>query len=438
MKVAYIIPGTGGQFYCENCLRDLALVTALKSLGHEVVTIPMYLPLSLDGSVSTESPIFYGAINLYLEERHPFFRKAPRWVSRLFDSPGLLKWAARMSGSTRAEGLGELTISMLEGERGHQVRELRELVTFLAKEVRPDVVHLSNALLMGLAEPINGELRVPVVCSLQDEHTWVDVLDKRSAAAVWDLMRRQAGFVERFTPVSRYYAAYMRERLGVPADRIRVVPIGIPLAGYRNTDLSPERPVVGYLSRLTESQGLGLLVDSFLRLKRDPRHRSLGLKLMGGMTGADHRFLKRIKGKLAKAGHMGDVEFLTDFDLFSRQRMLSSLTLLSVPAHTVQASGTFLLEALASGVPVVQPDVGGFTEIVEKTGGGLLYGPNTAEHLSQAIASLLADKSRIVDMSRAGRKAVQERYDIRRMAGELACVYEECNAIPIEGQRPGR
>ena len=45
MKIAHIIPGSGGSFYCGNCLRDSKYYESIKKLGHDVLKIPMYLPL---------------------------------------------------------------------------------------------------------------------------------------------------------------------------------------------------------------------------------------------------------------------------------------------------------------------------------------------------------------------------------------------------------
>lgn len=101
MKIIQITPGAGGNFYCENCLRDNALVLELRRLGHETLMVPLYLPLATDGPDATEgAPLFFGGISVHLAERSAFFRKAPRWFRRLLDSPRLLKWAAKRAEMT--------------------------------------------------------------------------------------------------------------------------------------------------------------------------------------------------------------------------------------------------------------------------------------------------------------------------------------------------
>ena len=102
MKVVYVTPGSGLRFYCQNCFRDTALLQSLASLGHDVVKVPMYLPSNLDSDANiVDTPVFYGAINVYLKEKLPFYRNAPEWIAGLFDSPALLNLAAKKSGIVR-------------------------------------------------------------------------------------------------------------------------------------------------------------------------------------------------------------------------------------------------------------------------------------------------------------------------------------------------
>jgi hypothetical protein len=114
MRVVQVIPSVGDSFYCENCLRDVGLVSALRKQGHEVLMLPMYLPVDLDeDEPSVQTPIFFGGINVYLQQKSAFFRKTPRWIDRLFDSPALLRWVGRKSNMTRASDLGRMTISLM-------------------------------------------------------------------------------------------------------------------------------------------------------------------------------------------------------------------------------------------------------------------------------------------------------------------------------------
>ena len=100
MNIVQITPGAGGMF-CGNCFRDNALVHGLRKLGHSAIMVPLYLPLRLDEeNQSADTPIFFGGINVYLEQLSPLFAKAPHWVHNLLSSPLLLKWAAGRAAKT--------------------------------------------------------------------------------------------------------------------------------------------------------------------------------------------------------------------------------------------------------------------------------------------------------------------------------------------------
>ena len=216
VKIALIAAGAGPRFYCENCARDDALARALGGRGHEVAAASLYLPPVADAPASDRrQPLFYGAVSLYLRHRFPSLRSAPRWVGRLLDSPPLLRVAGAMAGATDASGLADLTLSMLRGEEGGQAAELEQLVGWL-RSVRPDAVHLSNCLLMGVARRVRRELGVPVLCTLQDEDTWIDSLDPEGRETAWQLLRERAADVDLFLPVSRWYARFMAERMAIP------------------------------------------------------------------------------------------------------------------------------------------------------------------------------------------------------------------------------
>jgi hypothetical protein len=204
MQVIHIVPGTGGSFYCGNCLRDSTYVQALRKEGIGALKIPMYLPIFSDEHDLSDIPVFYGAISLYLKHKYPILRKAPLWFDRILNSGMALKFAAKMSGSTRAKGLEDMTISMLLGEQGGQKEELDKMVDWIAEHCEADVIHLSNALLIGLARKFQEKLDVLVVCSLQDEDVWVNAMDDHFRKKTWKLMSERAKDVDVFFAVSDF------------------------------------------------------------------------------------------------------------------------------------------------------------------------------------------------------------------------------------------
>jgi len=422
MKIVNIVPGFGGTFYCGNCLRDSGFAGAVRKSGHEAIILPVYLPLTIQGDVH-ETPVFYGAVNIYLKQAFPVLRHMPGWMEQLLNSPPLLKLAASKAGSTRAHGLEELTESMLLGKEGRQGKELDELVHFLKHQVKPDVVHFSNALLLGMAKQVREEAGVPVVCSLQDEDVWVDAMNEPYPAKIWNLLAEKAGDVDAFVAVSRYFAGVMKPKMRLPGEKLHVVHIGIDPALYEFHPFPPDPPALGFLSRIYEENGFGILVDAFILLKSRPGFETLRLHASGGMTGDDKTFFNRQMKKLNDAGLAKDFSLFEDFRPESLGRFFKSLSLLSVPVLKGEAFGLYQLEALASGIPLVQPSLGAFPEILEETGGGLIYEPNTPEALAAGLESILRDSARLTQMSANGRKAVEEKFDFGMLALKMVDVY---------------
>jgi len=424
VKIIHIVPGSGGGFYCENCMRDGALVTALREQGHDVVLAPMYLPLFGDHpGLSRNVPVFFGGINVYLQQKSRLFRHTPRWLDRLLDADWLLQLAALRARTTRAAGLGEMTLSMLYGEGGHQAKELERLLAWLRVE-RPDLVHLSNALLIGLAPRLKSALGVPVACSLQDEDTWLDGLGPPHDRWCWDAIAERVPFIDAFFAVSEYYACFISERLPVPAECLYTVYPGSDRVGEARSPLPAEPPVIGYLSRLTPALGLDTLVNAFIELKRDPRLAATRLRLTGGSTADDAAWLRQLRAVLRGAGVAGDVEFIESFDRESRSRFLQGLTVLSVPVPKGEAFGAYLIEAMAFGVPVVQPRTGAFEEVIGKTGGGVCYAPNDAATLAKTLGGLLTDRGQLQRLADAGYQAVQGAFNMAATARQTARIYE--------------
>ena len=426
MKIVYIIPGSGGTFYCQNCMRDNELIKSLKASGLEIHTVPMYLPISIDNHENADgTPVFYGAINIYLKEKLPFYRHAPIWLEKLFDSQPLLRYAAKKSGSTRASGLEEMTISMLMGEDGRQASELDHLIKFLKRNIKPDIVHLSNALLLGLAGRLKDDIGAQIVCSLQDENEWIDLMSDEYQKKVWDLMAEKSINVDLFIAASKYYSEKAKELLKIPDQKTFVVYDGIDIDGYETSSLPFDPPVIGYLCRMSEYFGLGIIVDAFIRLKQDEKFKDLKLYLTGGYTGDDKIFVNEMLRKISGYGFEKDVRIFEEFNKESRIQFLKSLTLLSGPVPTGEAFGTYLLEALAAGVPIVQPNAGGYPEFVAATEGGIIYEPNDEASLAEAAASLLSKPDLVRKLGSQGRNAVLQKYSIKDFTNNIIKLYTD-------------
>jgi len=427
MRIVQIAPSAGDSFYCENCLRDAALAKAILKSGNDVLTVPLYLPLQIEQNDSANiAPIFFGGLNVYLQQKLGFFRRTPRWLDRWLDSPKLLAWIGRKAGMTSARDLGETTISMLRGEEGRQAKELDRLLEWLdVQDSKPDIVCLSNILLAGLARGIKRRLRVPVVCLLQDEDGFLDGLSSPYSQQAWQVLAERAGDIDAFIAVSRYYAGVMQERLGLHRDRLRIVHTGISLDGYEPAAAAPEIPTIGFLSRMCPDRGLDTLVDAFIILRKREELKEARLRVTGGRRADDEAFLGKMRRRLASNGLIDDVEFLPDFDRRSKLAFLQTLSVLSVPEKQPVAYGLYMLEALAAGVPVVEPSSGVFPELLEMTGGGVLCEPNNPEALAAALGPLLLDPDFAGQLGKEGRDAVTEKFDIEQTAGAMVRIYDE-------------
>jgi glycosyltransferase involved in cell wall biosynthesis len=427
LRIVQITPGAG-KMYCGACLRDNALVTALRRLGHVAVMAPLYLPLTLDEEDQTSGvPFFFGGINVYLDQQSASFRKAPAWLHRLLASRALLEMASGAAGRAEVADLGELVLSMLRGDEGNQARELDDLIAWLRVE-KPGVVCLSNALLAGLARKIRAELRVPVVCTLQGEDFFLDSLPEPHRLMAWRVIAQRAVDVDLFIAPSRYFAARMTERLGIPAERMKIVPNGINLEGYERrapAEAQPGPPVLGYFARMCREKGLDQLTEAFIRLKKRDGLGDLKLRVGGSCGPTDQIVVAAARDALADAGVLGDAEFCPNLSRSEKLAFFQTLSVFSVPATYGEAFGLFVIEAMASGVPVVQPDHGAFAELIGATGGGILCRANDPEALAAALESLLRAPERARALGRAGQAAVRERFNVDVMARAVAAICRE-------------
>jgi glycosyltransferase involved in cell wall biosynthesis len=424
VNIIHITPGAGGM-YCGGCFRDNALVGALRKLGHPTVMVPLYLPLTLEEEdQSAGTPLFFSGINVYLAQKIPPFRRAPVWLRRLFAAPWLLKLASGSAAKTRPEELGELTLSMLRGEEGNQARELDELLAWLKQSNRPDVVCLSNALLVGLARKLKNELGVPVACILQGEDSFLDSLPMADRDRAWRTLAERAADVDVFLAPSRYFAELMRARLNLPDRQIRILPNGINMEGYLPAPAFPHPPVLGFFARMCREKGLPLLVDTYIELRKRNSIPGLKLRVGGGCGPSDQPLVDEMRARLKARGYLGAVEFCPNLSRAEKQAFLRSLSIFCTPALYGEAFGLYVIEAMAAGVPVVQPRPAAFPELIQETGGGVIA-EATAPALAQAIEGLLLDPARARALGESGRRAALEKFSMETMAREAVRCYEE-------------
>lgn len=421
MRIAYLAAGAGDML-CGSCLRDNRLAATLRDQGRDVILIPLYTPLRAIEEPATAGPVYYGGINVYLQQKSALFRHTPRWLDRTFDAAPLLRAAGRRAASTRAEKLGPLTVSILRGEQGAQRKELTRLVRHLGR-LKPNLVHLPNLMFVGVAQRIKAELSVPVLCTLSGEDVFLDQLPEPHKSEAFALIRERAAHIDAFVAVTKYFARRAAEHFALPADRIRYVPMGIRVDDLGSPAAPPAMPfTIGYLARICPEKGLHVLCDAFLELHQAGRN--CRLRVAGYLGPADRKYFSACRDHLCEHGAEEACDFLGEVTRAQKLEFLRSLHAFSVPAAFPEPKGFYMLEALASGVPVVQPRTGSCPEIVESTAGGILYEPNEARPLADAIRQLMDDDDHRTKFASDGRAAVLREYTAERMAAETWKIYE--------------
>lgn len=417
MKIAYIASGAGNM-YCGSCLHDNALAAAMIRAGHKVALIPTYTPIRTDEEDVSLPQVFYGGVNVYLQQQTALFRHTPRIMDRLLDHPSLMKVVSRFATSTDAKDLGPLTLSVLKGEDGRQRKELMRLVTWLRDEYKPELVHLTNSMLAGMAKSIRAELNVPVLCSLQGEDIFLEDLPEPYKTAALDELKQRSGDIDGFISPSAYYADFMSAYLSLPREKIHVVRLGLNLKDHgKGAILRDDDPfVVGYLARICPEKGLHILIDAFQILSARLGPGRAKLRVAGFLGRRDEAYFSKIREKVREAEIESDFEYVGEVTREQKIAFLNSLHVLSVPTVYREPKGLYILEAMANGVPVVQPNHGAFPELMEATGGGILVEGFTPEAIAEGIFSLREQPELRTLLGRQGKEAVHQNFNAEVMA----------------------
>jgi glycosyltransferase involved in cell wall biosynthesis len=411
--------------YCGSCLRDNAMATELLARGHDVMLLPVYTPTFTDEPNVSRDHVVLGGISAYLEQYVPLFRKTPRWLDRLWDSKTALSLASRRSISTNPKMLGEMTVSVLKGEDGFQRKEIDKLIDWLKTEPLPDVINLPYTLLLGLAGPLKQTFNVPVLCTLQGEDLFLDGLQDPYRTEALNLIRDQIEHVDSFLSVSKFYADFMPGYLGIPAEKIRVVPLGINPQGFELREPDRNGPfTVGFLARVAPEKGLHVLAEAYRTMRQSGELPEGRLEVAGYMAPDCKPYLEAIQKRLQDAGLAGEFHYRGVLDRTEKIAFLRKLDVMSAPATYDEPKGVSLLEAMACGVPLVQPRRGAFTEIVETTGGGLLVEPDDPGSLAAGILRLFKENDLAKELSANGFRGVREHYTAANMADRVLEAYE--------------
>lgn len=420
MRILQLTAGAANM-YCGTCLRDNALATELIRQGHGVTLMPLYTPTLTDERNVSGEKIFFGGISVYLEQHWAMFRKTPWLLDRLWDSRFALKAAAKRTIPVDPHFLGAMTVSMLEGEHGRLKKEFRKMLAWLRSEPRPDIVNLPYTLFLSMAEPMKKTLGAPVCCTLQGEDLFLEGLQEPYKSRALELIRKNIPHVDCFLAVSDYYAEFMCRYLGIPAHKMEVARLGISTDGYRASLPAPGagKTRIGYFARIAPEKGLHVLAEAYRIVRKEEPESTLEA---AGYVAHEHRaYLDGIERQMEQ----WNVPFHYHGVLDREQKIafLEKLDILSVPTVYADPKGIFVLEAMAAGVPFVEPSHGSFPEIAERTGAGLLCEPENPQDLAEKLLRLIRDRELRADLARNAYQGVRKQYTVAQMAEQTMAVF---------------
>lgn len=426
LTIAYLTAGGAGMF-CGSCMRDNTVARAMHHLGHDVHLLPMYTPIRVDEEDVSEKTLFYGGINVYMEQNVPGYRFLPDLVTRWLDQDWIIRWATSRGIETNAKQLGALTLSVLKGKDGNQRKEAKRLAKWVSQELRPQVINFSNMMIAGTAPLLKEKIDCPILVTLQGDDVFMDDLPEPYRSQCFAQIRELVDHIDGFIVFSHYYANYMAEYFGIPHEKFHLVPLGIDLKDFpqkREDHVPPERPpTIGYLARMAPEKGLHVLVDAFMHLREIHGLEDAQLKIAGWAGPQQQPYLDEQFAKLKDAGHFDQCEYLGTVDRSGKLAFLRSIDVLSVPTVYREPKGLFVLEAWSAGVPVVQPNHGAFPELMAATGGGHLVPPEDPIALAAKLAESLANRDTLRELGTSASEIVHAKFGANVAAAETVEIY---------------
>jgi len=418
MKILLIVPGAGDTFYCGNCFRDNLYAQALRNAGHDVSIMPLYLPL-IGEAWHSSTPLFFPATSYYVAQK--FFKKGkmPSFLKEILDSPTALRLASHLSGTTSAKGMENMTLSMIKGDDKNFETQVEKIIHWIENHERPDVIHLSTSMLIGIAKAIKSHINIPIVCSLQDEEIWLDSLEDKYAQEAWKSIGKNVDFVDKFIASSEFYKSVSFKKIPEIKD-IEVVYPGVDIEKYKSSE-QPENPTIGFFYRANHENGLDILAQAFVDLKKENAIPNLKLKIGGGYTRENKKFVNHIHAILEP--YMHDVIWSEEYSLNAHTTFYKNISLICAPLRFDEAFGLYVSEAFAAGRPAVVPDTGSFSEIVGDA--GILYSPNDSENLAKALQKILTNSAIYEGCKENALSLSREKYNDKIASEKLTKIYSD-------------
>ncbi len=394
--------------FCGSCMSDNSLAKALTRQGQQVTLLPLYTPLTLDEEQAESTPIFMGGIRVYLSHQYPWFRRLPRWSTHWLDHPNVLNWSTKLGVSNDASQLGGLMISLLKGHQGPQRRLILDVVDYVTKTLKPDVVIFSNILLAGFVEHLRAHFDGQIYGFLQGDDSFLDQLTDSYRGVALEMLEKQWPHFDGFVTFTSYYREYISRYLSIPVERISLIPLGIETSLHTGMPRDVgEAFTLGYFARIAPEKGIHVALETFAQLHAQlPSARLLiGGYLSPGREDYFEEELAKHHMRSSSMRYLGSPQSVSEKVEFFKQ-----IDALCVPATFHEPKGLYVLEALANGVPVVLPARGAFPELVASTRGGMIVERLDPVDLAEALLKLAQDRLLHQRFREEGYRQVREQH----------------------------
>jgi len=293
----------------------------------------------------------------------------------------------------------------------HLVRRRREF----------DVIHVHSATVSALVAAYAGrKLGKPVVMKVMASGQWGDFKRMRSGEVLAGARRmmRRLHDVDRVVCLNREVADECLEE-GFRADQLFPVPNGFPIDGVVARESYPDRDElqVIFSGRLDPQKDPALLLEAFAIAMTAAKAPRLRLRFLG-----DGPLVASLEERARSLGLQDRVRFLGRVNDVPRHLVEADIFVLPSLSEGISNA---LLEALAHGVPAIATDIPGNRDLIEDERTGLLVPAGDARVLSGALLRLAGDRALRESLGRAGRRLVEDRFDLRKVAGSYAGMYRE-------------
>jgi glycosyltransferase involved in cell wall biosynthesis len=239
----------------------------------------------------------------------------------------------------------------------------------------------------------------------------------------WAMIAKEAEHVDSFITPSSYSKELFIRKTGLTGDNVHIVPLGFNLERTLNEKIGSASTALGYFCRINSHNGFDKLADAFIEIKSKNLVPGLTLHVCGGYTGDDKPFISEQIKNIREHGFQKSVKIYPEFMGDKKLEFFSNVDVISVPVRKYDGYGLYILEANGAGIPVVQPATGAFPEILEMTGGGLIYSPDNNEELVIVLVKLLNDKNLQKELGEAGRENVKSKLSLEKMSVALSEIY---------------